>query len=247
LLPFHSQKSYISAIENVFWGDLSKMGSFVVDTFEAVRLHPAEIVTGQRARAAHLRKLAAAALIASGVAVASPASANLVTNGNFGTGDTSGWSLTGGYFTGVCSAGTWFGLSICTASPGNFAMSYGDPGTEQFLSQSLPTQPGRRYNLQFVLRNDNFGSTPQNLFQVSWNSSNVYSRSNMGTFDYTEIDMNGLMATGASTALSFGGMNTPSQTYIDAISVVPAPEPASLGILGVGVIGLGLTLQRRGT
>jgi hypothetical protein len=187
-----------------------------------------------------------AALLAFGLAVASPAHANLVTNGDFETGNTTGWSQTGGDFTGICASGAGFGASICTSYSGNFAMSYGDPGTEQFLSQWLPTKPGHRYNLQFSLRNDNYyDSTPQNMFDVTWDGSNVYSRSNMGTFDYSEIRMDGLLATGAFTALSFGAMNTPSQTYLDAISVVPALEPASLGILAVGVVGVGLARQRR--
>src|SRR5713226_6733032 len=84
------------------------------------------------------------------------ARANLITNPGFETGDFSGWIQFGNVgFTGVDG-----GLP----HSGSFAAFLGPVGSLGFLSQTLATTPGIRYDLRFFLLSD--GGLP-NEFQVT--------------------------------------------------------------------------------
>src|SRR5437762_11025886 len=79
------------------------------------------------------------------------ASANLVTNGSFETGNFTGWTLSGSTgFTGVECPGAPF------AGPGdgNCDAFLGSVGSDGTLSQTLTTVPGQTYHISFDFQPD---------------------------------------------------------------------------------------------
>ena len=84
-------------------------------------------------------------------------SAPLVANGDFETGDFTGWTQSGNLgFTGVGTS---------PVHSGTYAAFLGPVGSLGYLSQILTTSPGGIYDLSFWLENG--GGTP-NEFQVTW-------------------------------------------------------------------------------
>ena len=73
---------------------------------------------------------------------AGPVRANLVSNGDFGTGDFQGWTLTGsGGGVAIDTAAPYFGNTYDAA----FALANG--GTTSTLSQNIATTAGQSYSL----------------------------------------------------------------------------------------------------
>jgi hypothetical protein len=171
-------------------------------------------------------------LVATLLALSSTAQANLVTNPGFETGDFTGWTQFGNVgFTGV------------DGSPhsGSFAAFFGPVGSLGFLSQTLATTPGVRYDLSFFLQSD--GGTP-NQFQVSWNGSLISDQLNLPAFGYTERDFLSLLATTSTTPLVFGFRDDPGFLFLDDVTLDPVPEPTALILFGT-TAGLGLARWRR--
>jgi hypothetical protein len=174
-------------------------------------------------------------LVAALLTVLAPniAHANIITNPGFETGDFTGWTQFGNVgFTGV------------DGSPhsGSFAAFLGPVGSLGFLSQTLATTPGIRYDLSFFLRSD--GGTP-NEFQVSWNGSVISDQMNLPAFGYTERDFPNILATSSTTPLVFGFRDDPGFLFLDDVAVNPTPEPTTLILLGTTMAGLGLAWRRR--
>src|SRR5579871_1244090 len=137
-------------------------------------------------------------------------SGNLVTNGDFETGDSSGWTLTGNTgFTGVNQGEG--------ASPhgGSDAFSFGAIGSDSILSQTIATTPGAYYEVDFWLENQ---GAPPNDFTALWNGTQLLSLANEGPFGYHEYSFD-VLATGTSTTLEFDGRQDPSWFQLDDVSV----------------------------
>jgi len=177
--------------------------------------------------------------------VAAPAAeANLVANGDFETGAFAPeWTLSpGGPFDHVCKTGDPIGAAICIAHGGLYAMSFGLAGSQDTLSQNIPTAAGATYNLSFFLANDNPTGANTETFNVFWNGFSVFSLgSPQPTFPYTQEVILNLTATTSLTPLSFVARHDPSQWFLDDVSVARAPEPATVVLLGLGLAALGLS------
>jgi hypothetical protein len=121
-------------------------------------------------------------------------------------------------------------------------------GTEfDSLTQTLATTPGRTYTLSYWVQLD-FSSGFPDEFRVLWDGS-VVSGSDLtpnpgDSFPYQQFTFT-VTATGASTDLTFQGINNPSWFDLDDISVQDTPEPASMTLMGIGVLGLGGYVWRR--
>lgn len=180
--------------------------------------------------------LLAAALFASGAA-----HADLVLNGGFETGDFTNWSAT--------IDPVYDGVDVQMPLEGTYAAYFGN-GRVSTLSQTLATVAGTTYKVSFWLQKevDANGSTTNSFFDAAFGSDVLSTLTNSSAFDYTLFEFS-VMATGASTDLTFHFSDTAAFWDLDAVQVEAqgggsVPEPASLGLLAAAGLGW-LGAQRR--
>lgn len=175
------------------------------------------------------------------------AAANLVTNGDFETGDFTGWTVT--------PAATGSNIAVRAIPPAHDTLgaAFGATGTSSdSIKQVLATTPGTLYDLSFFYEvGFANGLLANNKMEVFFNGMSIGSplfpqsdvNPGFGTFTFT-----GLMATGSLTTLEFQGRNALSAQatsgtvydYIDDVTVIASvPEPGTNALLMVvGLIGL---------
>jgi len=182
-----------------------------------------------------LTKMAVAVIGLALGTIAPAQAANIVTNGSFETGSFSGWTPTGDQ--------TFNGVQCPGGQPdGNCSAFFGPVGTTGGITQTLTTVVGAAYDIEFSFASD--GGTP-NSFLATFGGVTLINQTNIpnsGGFDTFSFEV---VATGTSTALTFLFRDDPGFLLLDAVSVTGVPVPATLVLVGIGLVGLSLGLRRR--
>jgi len=180
-------------------------------------------------------------LFVAAITVTEAPAQNLILNGNFATGDFTGWTASGVAFSVVPSS---FGI---TPLSGDSFLAAAD-GNDS-LSQSFATMLGQNYTLSFVNANSRGPNNQGGVFLRGLiNGSTLFTDSTdlantswvPSSYEFT--------ATSSSTSLqlALNYFNANGDGLIDDISVTPTvtPEPSTLALSALGGVG-GLVMYRR--
>ena len=178
------------------------------------------------------------------LAFAPAVQAATVVNGDFETGDFSGWTVFGDL------SGGFVGVDVAAPQAGSYAAYFGSDGSTSGLSQLVATTVGASYDVGFWLKAEadvNGVATP-NSFAFSWGGAPVLSLTNLPAGNYVRYASR-LIATTASTSIAFTFQNDPAFFDLDSVAVVASvPEPSSVALLAGGgglVVALGYRRRQR--
>jgi hypothetical protein len=164
---------------------------------------------------------------------ASAVGTDLVQNGGFETGDLSNWTEVGN---------TGYGNVTCGSAPeGSCEAFFGPIGSLGGIEQSIATTAGGEYAISFILNSD--GGTP-GAFKVDFGSETLLSLTNPPaagdqTFTFDAI------ATAADTVLQIQFQDDSGFMFLDSVQVSAVPEPTSIVLMGVGLLGLAASRRRK--
>ena len=180
------------------------------------------------------------------VSFAYPAKANLITNGDFETGNFTGWTVT------PAPSGSNIFVDHGPGPDTTFGAFFGATGANfDSISQSFATTRGAFYALIFFYQVTDLG-TPipaNNAFDVLWNGVSVGG----GLFPQTNVNPGfsriifTLQATSALTTVQFNGRNAPSFDFLDDVSVTFSGVPdggSTVSLLGCALLGLAALRQK---
>jgi len=163
------------------------------------------------------------------------AQANIVVNGGFESGLAS-WT-TASFF----AQGFDYGIDN-TAHSGTSAFFGGAIGELGFLRQTVATQAGVRYDVDFWLASDGF---LPNQFQVAVNGVPLLNLDDIVVQPYSAGHAS-LVATSGPSALQFGFRNDSGLLHLDDVRVAAIPEPAINLLMAAGLGALALLRRWRG-
>lgn len=177
-----------------------------------------------------------------------PASAGLIVNGGFETGDFSGWTVS------ASGAFVFSSFDGFLPSEGSHFAALGDASTTGgTLSQIINDTAGQHYLLSLHLGSD--GETP-NFFKIKWDGTVLFdqtnlpdTRSNVSQYNLLSFPVVG---TGNDT-LTFVERNLPGFLALDDVSLSPqdvpdaAPEPSTFVISCIALGAIAVWRMRRFT
>lgn len=182
-----------------------------------------------------LRRTIAAVGLFAGLVWARGASANLILNGGFETGNFTDWQQSGDHTFTTVSAGI--------QHSGMFAAMLGTLSGTGFLTQgNLPTVPGHTYTLTYWLKNP-IGDAPTS-FEALWNGIPIPGSELLdpAAFGYTQFTFN-VVASGTSSSVGFEYQQAPAEFFLDDVNITP--EPSTMLLLGSGLLGFYAARRRR--
>jgi len=161
------------------------------------------------------------------IATARPTSANLIVNGDFETGDFTGWTTT------PAATGSNFGVTTLPPAHDTLGAFFSANGSDfDSISQTFVTTPGASYDVSFFYQpvSPNPGPLPDNGFRALFNGVAIYE--NFDTISGFIFQTFTVQATGSMTTVEFQGRNAVSGgvDYLDDVSVTPTQS----GVRGSG-------------
>jgi hypothetical protein len=167
--------------------------------------------------------------------IPSIASADLVFNGGFESGDFTGWILSGNPIPGKVD-----GLK---PHSGVYAADLTALGSASFMEQFLATRPGVTYDLTYFLDVSTPTSSGVIEFLAQVNGVTLFDQTNSPPQPYTRYSFP-FLAMSTSTDLKFGFRYDAGSFFLDDISVNAVPEPSSVW-LGLLVTAFAIVAMRR--
>lgn len=162
---------------------------------------------------------------------------NLVMNGDFETGDFTGWEKNGHYISVGTSSYTG---SNHTANLGTVGAVLGS------LAQSgLMTIPGLEYEFRFMLAST--GGYP-NEFRAIVNGVTLVNEVSGNSYSFTPYSFT-FVADVLPTTIEIFARNDPGAFFLDNVSLdlTPVPEPSTLLFLGLGLLVASSLRKNRGS
>jgi hypothetical protein len=152
-------------------------------------------------------------------------------NGGFENGDFTNWTVTGNsavnYVISIDNS-SFTGTSPITGvddpefiHTGLYGAFLGQAATLGSLAQTLPTTPGRSYQVSFWVQNPANG-TP-NEFRAAWDSTTLFDQVNMGPFAWTNLQFT-VTAERTNSVLKFFSRNDREAFALDDVTVVLLPS-----------------------
>jgi PEP-CTERM motif len=189
---------------------------------------------------------------------------NIVQNGDFETGDLTGWTTNQQVhdpwqIESQPHGGSFNAFTGCEQDP----CINGDPSMQNPLSQSLSTIIGDSYTLSFFYDPGSVDEGGVSELLAQWggtavadlllNGNILLSQSSISPITpapgYNMYTITGLTATSTSTQLTFLGRQDPSFSRLDDIvvtdnSAASVPEPASYALIAAGLFALSAAVRR---